>query len=127
VSQGPGSRFLAWVAPGPPRVPVAPTPGSGQLQGRHVSPRLWLPSPGSGAATCPCGSGSCLTARSGSGAATRRLGSSTRLLAQGSSETATCHEDELYKLQAIKHVSFIEARARVSFKALHVKGYSTPS
>jgi hypothetical protein len=37
-----------------------PPLGWGQLRGRHVSPRLWLPLPArgsSGAATCPCGSG----------------------------------------------------------------------
>jgi hypothetical protein len=58
------------------------------------------------------------------------LGSSTRLLAQGSSGAATCPVDGLYKLQAIKQIFpsdpaimiFIEARERVSAKALHNKG-----
>jgi hypothetical protein len=65
----------------------------------------------------------------------RCLGSSTHLLAQGSSEAATCPEDGLYKLQAIKQISpvdlaimiSIEARARVSFKALRDKGCSARS
>jgi hypothetical protein len=57
----PASRLRAALRP--PRVPAAqaPAPGSGQLRGRHVSPRLGLPPlarDSSGATTCPCGSGS---------------------------------------------------------------------
>jgi hypothetical protein len=82
------------------------------------------------AATCSHGSGSCLLARGSSGAATCHLGSSSRLLVQGSSEAATCPKDRLYKLQAIKQISptdsaimiSIEARVRVSSKALRDKG-----
>jgi hypothetical protein len=61
-----------------------------------------------------------------------RLGSSTRLLANCSSRAAMRPVDGLYKLQAIKQIFpddlaimiFIGARARVSTKALHDKGYS---
>jgi hypothetical protein len=65
----------------------------------------------------------------------RRLGSSTHLLAQGISEVATCLEDGLYKLQAIKQIFpgnpammiFIGACACVSSKALRDKGCSLRS
>jgi hypothetical protein len=120
VSQGPGNRLPAWGISG-----AIACPRGSRLSARGTSR----------AATCPRGSGSCLPARGGSGAATRRLGSSTRLLAQGSSEVATCPEDGLYKLQAIKQISLgdlaimisIGARARVSSKALCDKGCSARS
>jgi hypothetical protein len=56
--RGSGSRSQLGAALGPPCVPAAraPAPGSGQLQGRHVFPRLGLPLPAQGsteAATCP--------------------------------------------------------------------------
>jgi hypothetical protein len=111
---------------------MAPAPASwlGAALGPPRVPWLWLPSPDSGAATCSHGSGSCLLARGSSGAATCHLGSSSRLLVQGSSEAATCPKDRLYKLQAIKQISptdsaimiSIEARVRVSSKALRDKG-----
>jgi hypothetical protein len=55
---GSGSRSQLEAALGPPRVPMAraPTPGSGQLRGHHVSPQLGLPLPAQGssrAAMCP--------------------------------------------------------------------------
>jgi hypothetical protein len=104
------------VALGSLRVPVALAPGSGS----------------SGAATCPRGSGSRLSAQGGSGTATRHLGSNTCLLSQGSSEAATCPGDGLYMLQAIKQISHrdstimisIGARAHISSKALRDKGCS---
>jgi hypothetical protein len=59
-----GSGSYSWLgaAPGLPRVPVArpPAPGSEQLRGRNVSPRLGLPLPArgsSGAVMCPHGLG----------------------------------------------------------------------
>jgi hypothetical protein len=87
MSQGPGSCLPTWGSSGAAACPR----GSGSrlpARGRHVSPRLRLPSPGFGAAT-------------------RRPGSSTRLLAQCSSEAVTCPEDGLYKLQAIKQISLM--------------------
>jgi hypothetical protein len=89
----------------------------------------------SGAATCPHGSGSLLPTRGSSGAAACHLGSSTHLLAQGSSGVVTCPEDRLCKLQSIKQISpddltimiSIEARARISSKALHDNGCSACS
>jgi hypothetical protein len=62
-----GSGFLSRLeaAPGPLRVPAAqapaPAPGSEQLRGHRVSPRLGLPLPArgsSGTTTCPLGSSS---------------------------------------------------------------------
>jgi hypothetical protein len=87
---------------------------------------------------CPRDSGSRLPSRDGSGAAgaaTRRLGSGTRLLPQDSFKAATCPEDGLYKLQAIKQISpgdpaimiSIGAHARVSSKALRDKDCSVRS
>jgi hypothetical protein len=84
-----------------------------------MSPRLWLPPPGSsssGATMCPRGSGS-------------------RLLAQGSPGATTCLEDRLYRLQVIKQISpddlavmiSIGARAHVSSKAVRDKGCSALS
>jgi hypothetical protein len=62
VSQGPGSHLPAWGSSRPPHAPMAPAPGSGQLQGCHVSPWLRLLSPSYRATTCPRGSGSRLSA-----------------------------------------------------------------
>jgi hypothetical protein len=60
--RGSGSSSQLEAAPGPPHVPVAqaPAPDSGQLRGRHVSPRLGLPLSARGSskdATCPRNSG----------------------------------------------------------------------
>jgi hypothetical protein len=95
-SQDNGSGSRLRVAPGPPCAPAAPD--------------------SSGAAMCPCDSGS-------------------RLLAQGSSRAVMCPEDRLYRLQAIKQISSddpaimisIRAHARVSFKVLHDEGCSALS
>jgi hypothetical protein len=60
-SQDNGSRLPAESSSEAAMCPVAqaPTPSSGQLRGRHMSPRLGLPLPArgsTGAATCPRGS-----------------------------------------------------------------------
>jgi hypothetical protein len=106
-------------APRLPRVPAAqaPTPSSGQLRGRHVSPRLgllFLARGSSGDTTCPRGSGS--PSRPGAAPGPPRV-------------------PELYGLQASKQISSddptirisIGAGAPVSFKTLRDKGCSTRS
>jgi hypothetical protein len=122
VSEGPGSRLLAW--------------GSSRAITYPHGPGSRLPAWGSsGAATCPHGSGSHLPAQGSSGAVMCHLGSNTRHLAQGSSGAATCPEDGLCKLQAIKQISpddpaimiSIGARARISAKVPCDKGCSARS
>jgi hypothetical protein len=124
-----------------PACPKAPVPASqlGAALGLPHVPASPAPTSHLGAASgpphAPHSSGSRLPARGSSGAARHHQGSSTRLLAQGSSKAATCPEDGLYKLQAIKQISpgdptikiSIGACARVSSKALCDKGCSARS
>jgi hypothetical protein len=76
-SQDNGSRLPA---EGSSEVATCPR-GSGQLRGRHVSPRLGLSLPAegsSGAATCPHGSGSCSRLWAALGTPTCPRGSGSR-------------------------------------------------
>jgi hypothetical protein len=89
----------------------------------------------SGATTCPCGSISRLLAWGSSGAATWHLGSNTHHLAHGSSRAATCPEDGFCRPQANKQIPpgdqaimiSIRACTRVSSKTLRDKGCSARS
>jgi hypothetical protein len=150
-SQDNGSRPRLRAAPRLLHVPTAraPTPGSGQLRGCHVSPWLGLPLPArssSGAATCPhvSGSRSRLGAAPGpscapmawanSGAVMCYLGPGAHLLTQG--QLRSCHVSPgLSGLQANEQISFgglvimisIGAGAPMSSKALCDKGCSALS
>jgi hypothetical protein len=102
-----------------PRVPAAraPTPSSGQLRGRHVSPRLGLPflaRGSSGDATCPRGSGS--PSRLGAALGPPRVSGLCRL--QSSKQISSVNPAIMIT---------IEAGAPVSSKALRDKGCSAGS